>query len=323
MNKLVTICCAGFLSAGCAIAQGTLPNGTRNAALRYWQAFSELKDEQTDKTTRELLEKTAAGEAPWREENLGRVLDANLHAIQIMQRATKLPECEWGLETASDEPVGFVYKARVLARLNTLQGMRLAARGDSNGAVNAWLAGVKFSQDLAKGSPLIFVLVARAALLSDLNAMRKAGETKMLDARSQSAATAALTSLSETVFNWGGAWEMEKLTMDNGWQTILKSENPRAKYKELIGEELSESEQLPAAAELGEFRKFMDEVAATLRLPPLEARGRLQMLHEKEKTLNALLQNVVPNFEKVNESRAELSAARDAALRALSATPTK
>jgi hypothetical protein len=307
----------GFLLVASASAQAKLPAPTRNAALRYWQAFSELKDEQTDKGTRELLEKTAAGESPWNEVSLGKILDANLHAIQIMQKATNLPECDWGLEPTSDEPVGFVYKARVLARLNTLQGMRLAAKGDSEGAVSAWVAGVKFSQDLARGGSLIFLLVGRAALLSDLNALKKAGDAGSLDLKARSTATAALTSLPATGFDWGSAWEMETASVGNGWQAILKSKNPRAKYRELMGEELNGSERLPTTMELGAFVRFMDEVASALRVPPMESRAKLAALREREKTLNPLLQSVIPNFEKTNTAREEVQTARDEAIKAL------
>ena len=317
--KFVTMCLAGFLWAGCAMAQDALPNGTRNAALRYWQAFSELKDEQTDKATRELLEKTVFGAAPWSEESLGKILDANLHAIQIMQKATTLPECDWGLEASSDEPVGFLLKARALARLNTLQGIRLAARGDSAGAVNAWLAGAKFSQDLSKGETLIFALVARAALLSDLDALRRAGEAGSLDARSRSLALEALNSLPATGFDWGRTWETESAFISNGWQDILKSRNPKAKYKELMNEDLPGGSRLPTITELEAFRKFMGEVAKRLTLPPADARASLASLRERIKTLNPLLQSVIPSFEKVNSEREEVQTVRGKAIKALSA----
>src|SRR5262252_7569172 len=183
-KRALTGILAGSLFVGTTGAQRKAPE-TRNAALRYWQAFSELKDEQTDKATRDLLEGTAAGAIAWNEERLGKILDANLHAIQIMQRASKLPECDWGLEHEADEPVALVYRSRVLARLNTLEGMRLAAKGDSHGAVEAWIAGIRFSQHLANGGTLLFALVARTALLSDLNAMENAGKKGTLDAKSR------------------------------------------------------------------------------------------------------------------------------------------
>lgn len=299
-------------------AQGAaLPTGTKNAALRYWMAFSELKDEPLDKNTALLLERIEQGKAPWNEKALGHLLDSNLHAIQIMRRATKLPECDWGMEASSEEPVGLIYKARVLARLNTLEGMRLAARGDSEGAVSSWLDGIKFSQDVAKGGTLIFLLIGRSAMLSNLDAIKSAASSGELNADSRSAAKAVLNALPPTGFDWGAAWLLESAATENTWQVILKSKNPAAKYEELVGEELDRDFHLPNQAELQSYRSFMNDVAAELRRPPADARIPLKRLFDREKSLNPLFQNIIPNFEKANASREEVLAARQAALDAL------
>src|SRR5215470_10071479 len=101
------------------------PSEVRNAALRYWLAFAEMQDQSVDKKTAELLEKTAAGEVPWNETALGPILDRNQQAILALQRASRLPECDWGLEydQGPNASVAYAPRARVLARLNTLYGM--------------------------------------------------------------------------------------------------------------------------------------------------------------------------------------------------------
>src|SRR5271165_3735809 len=113
-----------------ANAQTKLPPETHNAALRYWVAFAELQDTgDADKATGELLRKTLAGEAAWDVAKLGPIVDENMESIRIMQRATKLPECDWGFEYSlgPNAPISFLIKSgRALARLNTLYGMRLA-----------------------------------------------------------------------------------------------------------------------------------------------------------------------------------------------------
>ena len=111
-----------------ARAQTKLPPETRNAALRYWLAFADLQDPSADKATQDLLEKTASGDAAWDETRLGPILDQNETAILEMQRATKLPECDWGLEFGPTASIAYVPRSRVLARLNTLYGMRQLAR---------------------------------------------------------------------------------------------------------------------------------------------------------------------------------------------------
>lgn len=91
------------------------PAETKNAALRYWMAFAEMQDTWADKTTQELLEKTAAGDAAWDESKLAPILDANADAIGVMQRATKLPECDWGLEYGRGWKASIAYAPRARA----------------------------------------------------------------------------------------------------------------------------------------------------------------------------------------------------------------
>src|SRR5260370_34455883 len=100
-----------------------------------------------------------------------------------MQRVTKLRECDWGLEYSLGPrtPIPPFVKARALARLNTLYGIRLAARGDTPKAVETWLAGIRFSQHLARGGSLLATLVANAVLSDNLRALSKAAEGRSLD----------------------------------------------------------------------------------------------------------------------------------------------
>jgi hypothetical protein len=152
-TKWVGLAACLLFGAVFASAQAKRPTETRNAALRYWMAFAELRDAPSDKATTELLEKTAAGEAPWDETKLGPILDRNKEAILMMQRATKLPDCDWGLEyeRGPNAAIDYAPRARVLARLNTLYGIRMAAKGEAQNAIDSWLAGIRFSQHLAKG----------------------------------------------------------------------------------------------------------------------------------------------------------------------------
>src|SRR5690348_15444451 len=164
-TKLILAMCI-LLSGSTSFAQTKPVIETRNAALRYWLAFAELQDPPTDQATKDLLEKTAAGEIPWDEAKLGPIIEQNETAILMMQRASKLPECDWGLEYDRGPRASIAYapRARVLAKLNTLYGMRLAAKGDSQRAVDTWLSGIRFSQHLAQGGTLIFSLIAKMGL---------------------------------------------------------------------------------------------------------------------------------------------------------------
>jgi len=306
-------------------AQSKIPTETRNAALRYWIAFADMQDPPADEPTRKLLERAVSGDAVWDESKLGELIQQNEAAIQEMQRATKLPDCDWGLEYSQGPraSIAFMMKARALARLNTLYGLRQAAHGDLQGAAKSWMAGVKFSRDLAKGGTLIFVLVARSALLSNLSALRKAADQGLLNASTRKQAALELNALPETGFDWNDSWEMETFVIENGWSSILKAKDPREMYKAIVGEELSGNYELPTPADLAAFRKVMDEIATALNFSPDVARSRLEELRTREKALNPMLQKSIPNFEGVNGNRLEVQSARNVALRALTAAPQK
>lgn len=123
----------GLFLAGGAVAQSKTPPETRNAALRYWLAFAEIKDPPAKPELQEDLEKTLAGKLPWDEVKLGPLLDENAEALDIFRRATHLLECDWGLDYGQGVQASIVYvpRARVMARLNTLQGIREAAKGNT------------------------------------------------------------------------------------------------------------------------------------------------------------------------------------------------
>jgi len=153
-RSLATIL-AMLASTSGSSAQVKYPPETRNAALRYWTAFAEMQDPLADMETRKLIDKTLAGKTAWSETTLGSTLDANAEAIQTMQRGAKLPECDWGLDDSQESSAQFTLflRARALAGLNTLEGMRRMAKGDSQGAVNTWLREFTFPKTWRAGGP--------------------------------------------------------------------------------------------------------------------------------------------------------------------------
>ena len=310
----------GILSAGDpALAQIKLPPETRNAALRYWMALVDLHDPPSDKETQELIEKTAAGEAAWDETKLGPILDQNTQAIQEMQRATKLPECDWGLEYSrgARASVGHPVRARVLARLNTLYGMRMMAKGQTQEAVDGWLDGVRFSQHLAQGGTLIFKLVARAALLSDFQALTSAARHGQLPTAQKAQVAKAIQSLPPDVFDWSEALGLEEAAFELAVQEIRQSKNPVAVYQDLYGQQPSGNFAVPSEKEVVAFRAVIVQAQAALRLPPDEARSHLGKLQEQEEQFGNFFEDSVPSILTINERRAEVETARKKLLDAL------
>jgi hypothetical protein len=308
-----------FFTAATFSAQTKLPPETRNAALRYWLAFADLEDPPSDKTTQELLEETAAGESSWDEAKLGSVLDQNLRAIQEMQRATKLPDCDWGLEYSrgSRASIAYVPRARVLARLNTLYGIRMMAHGQTQTAVEAWLDGIRFSQHLAQGGTLIFKLVARMSLVSNFQALTSAAQSGQLEKAQTIEIAKTVRGLPADGFNWSEALGREEASLESTVRDMRQATNPGAYYQEVMGAPAPSNFAVPDYKDVAELRSLIIQAQAALRLPPEQARERLQEIQSGVKRLNPFLQQTAPSLVKINEARAEVEASRAKLLRAL------
>ena len=319
--KRIAVVLVFLLVAAMARGQVKFPSGTRNAALRYWLAFADLQDPPADKATADLLEKTAAGEAAWDEAKLGSILDKNEAAIWRMQRATKLPECDWGLEydLGPRASIAYVPKARVLARLNTLDGMRLAAKGDAQKAVATWLAGIRFSEHLTRGGSLIFSLVAKMGLISNFHALTLAAQNGTLTDAQKKQIESAVRVLPETGFDWGEALRYEEASLPVSLKEMAEASSPAAYYQELMNKPAPADFTLPKASDVAAFHRLMSSAEQALRLPPDAASDRLKTLQDTVKTLHPFLRDATPSFTKINDARSELQAARAQLLKAVAA----
>src|SRR4051812_15057156 len=136
MKFAITCAMAACLIASRTDAQAPITN----AALRYWMAFAVMHDPPADQATAELLDRVAAGTSPWDEAKFGKLLDDNREALGIMQRATTLTSCDWGLEydLGPKTPIAHLAKARALSRLNAVAAARLTAGGQIAEAVDLW-----------------------------------------------------------------------------------------------------------------------------------------------------------------------------------------
>jgi hypothetical protein len=306
------------LATNCS-AQIKVPPETRNAALRYWMAMGDLQDPPADQEMQELLAKTAAGQTSWNESKLGPILDANRRAIQEMQRATKLPDCDWGLEYSRgpEASISYLPRARVLARLNTLYGIRLMAKGETEDAVDAWLDGVRFSQDLAKGGTLIFKLVARTALLSDFQAMTDAAKAGGLSTNQKTEIAAAVRLLPPDAFDWSEALGLEEATFEALVGEIRAAKNPAQAYQEIADEPWPQNDVLPSQKEILAYRSLIVEAQESLRLPPPEARAHLEPLQRRIAQFSPFFQRGIPSIVKINDVRAEVETSYASLLKAL------
>jgi hypothetical protein len=292
-----------------------------NAALRYWQAFALMRDPPADKATADLLESVSAGSAPWDEARLGKILDVNSEALEVMQRASNLASCDWGVEydLGSTAPIAHVLKARVLGRLNALEAIRLIARGQQQQAVPILLAGVRFSRHVAEGGSLVSALVAKAILVPHLQALIRVASDRSSSGAERTQIQAAIRALPETAFDWGAAFRREEDGQVLTVRQMSRADNPAEFYRNLMGRPMPEPFTVPSDADVTRFRGTMGRVIEAMRLPPEQARPKLVEIEKEKSGLHQFFQLAWVTPVRANETRVEIQAARQRLLAALSA----
>ena len=198
LNTILSMILIALLSAGSALAQRNT-SLTENAALRYWSAFSEVQDSGiTDQQAKEL-NAILDGTAPYDDSKYKDLLEKNKLALEIMARATSLPNCDWGLDygLGHDVPVDYARKALVLGRLNVLYAFHLLKTGNKDGAVRALVAGLRFSHDVGNGGSLFATLIAKDLLMSHLRAVAGALRLEQLSAGQRSQLQTAVARVGE------------------------------------------------------------------------------------------------------------------------------
>jgi hypothetical protein len=187
INTIPSMILAGLLSVGPLLAQ---PNASpaQNAALRYWSAFSEVQDSGITEVQAKELNAILDGTAPYDDSKYRDLVDKNTLALQIMARATALPNCDWGLDygLGHDVPVDYVRKALVLGRLNVLYTFHQLKTGNKDGAVRSLSAGLRFSHDVGNGGSLFATLVAKDLMTSHLRAIADSLRLEQLSASQRS-----------------------------------------------------------------------------------------------------------------------------------------
>lgn len=279
----------GVVCAFAAAVHAQQPQQPLNAAVRYWTAFALLQDPPAHEAATALLVRVAEGAAAWDEAQLGPILDANSQAIAIMERASTLRLCDWGVEyeLGPNAPIPHLARARVLGRLAVVSATRLAARGQTAEAVDRWLAAIRFSQHLAQGGTLISLLSANSVLLPSLRGL--AGEMSRLTPETRARIEAGLRALPYTGFDWTDAILLEERALVAG---VRMNAVPNLR-----------------AQDLAPLRATVARIVEALRLPPDQTRTALASIN-----LGSL---PLPSPIKVNDQREAIRAARQRVLDAV------
>lgn len=301
--RLLATIAAVLASAHTARAQAMFPPETDNAALRYWSALAEVREPPDDDATQHLFGETTAGRLAWDETKLGPILDSNRDALRTMQQVTKLPVCDWGFDYRQGErmPVWFAMRARLLSRLNALQGIREMAHGDSRTAIDTWLAGVHFGQDVSRGGPIIAALIAHAIILDNLDPLRDSARQGEFNEEQKTELSVVVKTMPEDGFDWGTAWGVEFAIGDQFLQKSRTTGKPESDDK------------------IRAYEEYMLAAQAVLREPPAEAKSRIADLESKLRRLGKVEQTLIPGLRVTSEARIRLATAHQELMQALSA----
>jgi hypothetical protein len=294
--------------------EAKLPDN-RNAALRYWMAFALMQDRPMDANTRKVLDRVVSGDAAWDEAALGPLVTANSEAIRTMVRAAQLPECNWGLEyeLGPAAPVAHLAKARALARLAVLSGVRSLAQGRSGEATEVWLASLRFSRHLAENASLIGVLTARSALLATLRVVNKAAQSHSLDRVSLARAGREIRGLPEYGFDWSRAVRVEAWSGEIALRQLRGSLDPQALYRSWFGESAPPFRAI-AGADIADYVALMRQAEAALALPYASSQGEVDRVIGLMARLHPVARQIIPSLKRINEFRGEVGSVRQEVL---------
>jgi hypothetical protein len=325
-----TAIAAVLLVSVAAHAQSINLPETRNAALRYWQAFALMQDPQD--FDRALANKIMNGDSEWDEARLGPLIDRNTTAIETMQQATLLPECDWGLDysAALTAPNQHRSKGRALAELNLLYGIRALAKHDAARAAKAFAAGIRFAQHLGQDSTVIGILTASTfGLEMEYSVIDKLTDSGRLDSETKAELDEAIRSLPKFGgFQWAQAVRVDGFALEQELkhqaEQMKASRDPRATAKLLFHEtppESISSEALlalfPSTSDLQQFHSYIDDLANACELPADAARTRLDHLQATSGNLNPIAKTAIPNLVRFCLDRERLEEKGEALLQRL------
>ena len=316
MKRMLTI----YVIATCLfVSRANAQASSTNAALRYWMAFAVMRDPPADQATADLLEHVSQGTVAWDEAKLGPIIDDNQQALSIMQRASTLAFCDWGLEyeLGSRTPIAYLAKARTLGRLSVVAGKRLQAQGQLARAVDMWLAGVRFSRHIAKGGSLISALSGERVMELSLRAIHRDDVLKALDAGTKKRIELLLRALPEDGLDWSAAMRRDAASFEVTLQELRTVPDPKAYLARVVGAPVPADFRVPTAAEIAAFHAFRDRVVAALALPLDQRSSKLKEIEAGRPALHVLFRQYTPTTMPLGSRWIEIAGRRQSLLEAV------
>lgn len=287
-----------------------------NAALRYWMAFAQMNDSQISHADAMRMDAMINGGSLWDEKQFGSIVENNKAAIETMIRGSRLPYCEWGIESelGPETPIEYVPKARALARLNNMYAMSLASSGDYRGATRSTIAGIRFAQHLAENGSFLGALTAKSALIPALMQAGRLASSRGAHVEDLAVLRNTVKALPEGGLDWPSAARAEGKALHS---LLAAMSDDASLYEKWFGAAREAGIRAPSKAEIDQTDRVMEFYAKLLGMQPEQAEQQLPALQKQIADLDSTSRMAVPNPARMIAARAEVIGAQHRAAEAL------
>lgn len=206
--------------------------------------------------------------------------------------------------------MAIVPRSYVLARLNLLLAIRQLSMGKSQAAVDTWIAGIRFAEDLSKGGSLVFALTSKGVMVLEMRSIAVEVKKGLLNNAQKKQLYAAISKLPEGGFDWGKIWEIEDSGLSIFFEQVRQAQDQRGFYEKILGQAAPKDCVPPNAQQMSAYHDYMRKVADALRLPIPIAKTQIEGLVADRKKICSAIEVGIPSPERTNEARQEIASAR-------------
>jgi hypothetical protein len=107
--------------------------------------------------------------------------------------------------------------------------------------------------------------------------------------------------------NWIDSIKAETWAGEDGLKYLANASDFPKTYKEFFSYPPPQPAQPPSSADIASFREYMSDVIAAFRLPYAQTQERLSAITARTKSMNPAVQSVIPSYQKMNDTRKQVS----------------
>jgi hypothetical protein len=299
-----------------------------NAALQYWQAFSQLPalDKEQEKYSSEW------NSAPLNHPAVVKLLGESRNSLMYLGRGSQLNRCDWGLEYSDGVALLLPHlaKSRDLARLAALDGRRAFERRDFKAGWNNGMAMIALGRHVNRDLTMISLLVGtgiegmaidllapyvpdigitHAQALAEFSALPPARPfTESLTMEKKYMAGWIIKKLRDEDARQPGAWR-------ELWKSLFAGTTEENNFPEV--------ESVAAAVKLVEdILPLYDELARFMAMPQEQFDAQYPAFKQKTKADHKLATLLLPAIDKVREKEIRTQVRRAMLLTAIAVAET-